>query len=151
MQARIYRSGVVGLFIDQQTGKVLVGMRSNTKGWQFPQGGVDPGESLQDALYREMREEIGSDQFTILRSTERSYRYDFPPHMTAPIAKKFKGQDMNWFLCAFNAGAQPDLASASDDEFTDLKWITPQEALDTIVEFKRGIYQEAMKYFGLLK
>ena len=60
-----YRRSVLAVFV-RADGKVLLGKRSDLGVWQFPQGGIDPGESEVEALYREMKEEIGCDNFNII-------------------------------------------------------------------------------------
>lgn len=144
MNKKPYRPCVVGVFINKEQ-KVLVAQRSDYAAWQFPQGGVDEGESFADSLFREMKEEIGSDQFTILKSTETLLRYEFPPDLVAKLAKKYRGQEQKWFLCAFKKGHGPDLASASSHEFVKTKWVTPEEAVQAVVGWKKDVYRKALK------
>ncbi len=56
---RLYRPNVAGMMV-RQDGKLLICERSGQKGaWQFPQGGIDPGETALDAVRREIREGVG--------------------------------------------------------------------------------------------
>lgn len=149
---RTYRLGIVCVFLDEAD-RVLVALRKNMadhEAWQFPQGGVDAGESFEEALYREMREEIGCDTFDILKVHEDLLSYDFPKNFNAPIAKDFKGQSQKWYVCRFHKGKTADLALATDDEFVDIKWVKADEALKLIVDWKKSTYQQALSYFDLL-
>ena len=148
MELRTYRPGIVAVFRNKN-GQILLCKRSGLDSWQFPPGGIDPGEKPEEALYREALEEIGCKDFTVIRSCDRLIRYDFPEDMRAPIAKKYRGQEQYWFLCAFQDGAKPDLSMATDQEFDDLKWVPVSESLSTIVPWKRQAYEEGMKELGL--
>lgn len=147
---RPYRRAIVAIFI-HSNGQVLVGKRRDIDVWQFPQGGIDQGESLQQALRREIREELGEFDFDILNSRDAPTSYLFPERLKAKIAKKYCGQSLYWFVCQLKdeAGA-PNLESATDDEFSELKWLDPQEVLDQITPWKKTAYEEALTSFNLL-
>lgn len=130
-------------------GQVLVGERSDHRGqWQFPQGGVDEGESAEAAVGREVWEELGSRAFRIEARGDEPVRYDFPPELDTKIAKKWRGQLQTWFCLRFAPGAGPDLLVAPDDEFVATRWVSPQEAVDGIVSFKRGAYVQGLRLLG---
>ena len=79
---RLYRPNVAGMMV-RQDGKLLICERSGQKGaWQFPQGGIDPGETALEAVRREIGEEVGflPSQYDIVES-RRGYRYDYPPEV----------------------------------------------------------------------
>ncbi len=143
-----YRPSVVGVFVNENN-QVLVALRSDTRTWQFPQGGVEENEEEERALFREMKEEIGCDQFDIIKKTKSKIRYDFPKNFTADIAKEFKGQEQTWFLCKFLSGFGPNIKESSSDEFLDIKWISSKEMVDTIVDWKRPSYIQGLKLLGL--
>lgn len=144
-----YRPSVVGVFINSKK-DVLVALRSDTKTWQFPQGGIEKGEKAEDALYREMKEEIGSSEFKILKKADTLLRYDFPKGFKGSFALDFLGQEQHWFLCEFKNGFGPDLSQSTCDEFLDTKWVEPQEILNTIVEWKKDTYQKGLSLLNLL-
>ena len=73
-------------------------------------GGIDAKESPQKALYREINEEIGVNEFNILKNSIVFIGYDFPSYIKSPITKKYKGQEQIWYLCKLNEGITPDLA-----------------------------------------
>ena len=145
-----YRSCVVGVFINAD-GFVLVAKRKDTACWQFPQGGVEAEESEENALYREMLEEIGCNQFSIIQKLEHHLFYDFPIGLDRPIAKEFKGQEQRWFLCKFHDSYGPKIENAIDDEFEETKWILPEEAFNYVVEWKKQVYFNALNEFKLLR
>ncbi len=144
-----FRPCILAVFSDAN-GRVLVAERTQPHpSWQFPQGGIDPGETAAEALRREMREEIGCDDFTVLGQSPEPIRYTFPPGMTAPIAKQFRGQDQVWFHVRFAAGAGPDLAKATDREFSATAWVTPTEAVERVVVFKKDAYKLGLAALGI--
>ncbi len=144
-----YRPCVVGVFINDKK-QVLVAMRSDTKAWQFPQGGVEAEEDFKEALFREMKEEIGSDQFEILAETTEFLYYDFPKSLKMPLAENFRGQKQRWFLCRFLQGQGPNLGESTCDEFIATSWITPQSSVEHIVDWKKDVYQKGLSLLGVL-
>ena len=145
-----YRPGVVAVFINDDK-KLLVGRRSGMDAWQFPQGGVDLGESFEEALYREALEEVGSKEFKIIRKSEHLIPYDFPNDMAGKLAESYCGQKQAWYLCKFEPGQGPDLAKAIDEEFDALSWVDPEEALAGIIEWKRSAYLAGLEQLGLME
>ena len=103
-----YRPNVAAILRKPSTGKILVCLRKDhPRCWQFPQGGVDPGEDLIGALYREVEEEIGvsSDRYT-LQACRTGYRYKFP---NGHLKKgEFCGQEQTYFLCDFSREKEGD-------------------------------------------
>ncbi len=137
------RKGVVGVFTNP-AGEVLVGERANDLGaWQFPQGGIDDGEDFDQALRREMFEELGTDAFEILRSNTSLTTYTFPATLQSRIVKEYDGQSHKWYLLRFVADAQPVLAKC-DGEFCSFKWVPPKDALQLVVDWKRDAYRQGL-------
>ncbi|MBP6217479.1 MAG: RNA pyrophosphohydrolase [Oligoflexales bacterium] len=147
-----YRLSVACIFLDQKTDQVLVGLRKDLRdeAWQFPQGGVDEGEGLEAALYREMEEELGTRDFQILKVYPDFLNYDFPAGLRSTLAQRYKGQKQKWFLCAFHDGAGPRLEEAQDDEFRAVEWVSPEMALKRVVSWKKSGYEKILSDFGLL-
>lgn len=147
MVGKSYRRGVVGVF--KRENLFLVGQRMDSGGWQFPQGGIDPPETPEQALYREMREEIGTDKFDVVLAPTVTLRYDFPADLQAPIAQKYRGQDQNWFLCELHHGEGPDLGQALDKEFKALDWWTADRVLATTILWKKEFYVAGLELLGI--
>ncbi len=144
-----YRPCVVAVFT-KNDGKILVCERSDVRGaWQLPQGGIEPGEGAKNAVYREMREELGCDRFKILKEGTGLVKYRFPENMKKKIAKKWIGQSQIWFLVAFDAGFGPDMASG-DGEFVAFEWRELDAVIDGVIEWKREAYRKGLSMLGLL-
>ena len=145
-----YRQAVVGVFTDASA-RLLVGERADLQGeWQFPQGGIDAGESPLTALKREMQEELGTKEFIVAAKAEATTTYDFPPDFTAPVCQKYRGQCQHWFKLRFLAEAQP-LLHATDGEFRAFHWLSCAEVLAKIIAWKREAYCKGLISLGLLR
>ena len=147
-----YRLGV-GLVIINDQLEIFTGRRlDNTKAWQMPQGGIDNNEIPLEAAYREMYEETGirKSKVTLLKQTKTWYRYDLPQEIQNKFwGGKFRGQSQKWFLFKF-IGTEFDInIETKYQEFSDWKWSKKTEMLDSIVPFKRSLYQSVFKDFHL--
>ena len=147
-----YRLGV-GLVIINDQLEIFTGRRlDNTKAWQMPQGGIDNNEIPLETAYREMYEETGirKSKVTLLKQTKTWYRYDLPQEIQNKFwGGKFRGQSQKWFLFKF-IGTEFDInIETKDQEFSDWKWSKKTEMLDSIVPFKRSLYQSVLKDFHL--
>ena len=164
-----FRPNVGCIFLRKSDGFVLVGQRPSTAQWQFPQGGYDYNEdrTVEDTLRREMREELGVFSFDIVKTMPRTVKYFFPanlqqsyPSLHPSLSGRgldsegnsvyYKGQEQVWFLCSLDGHPEPSLELATEKEFSILKWVSPIEAYNSIVEFKKAIYGEVLKEFNLL-
>lgn len=144
-----YRSGVVAVIVDEK-GLVLVGERSDHPGsWQFPQGGISQNECPEEALAREVLEETGCGKIAIIMKSPTQVIYDLPEELASRRGKKFNGQIQWWFLIKYVEGFGPDLAHASSREFRSFKWITPREAVASIIKWKQPAYQQGLKLLGV--
>jgi putative (di)nucleoside polyphosphate hydrolase len=142
-----YRPCVVVVFTNKD-GQILVCERSDVRGaWQLPQGGIEPGESALNAVYREMREEIGCDRFKITGEASGLVKYKFPEGLKSSISKKWIGQCQSWFKAEFEPSFAPDLSKA-DGEFVSCGWREAQEIVAGIIEWKRSAYIEGLSKFG---
>lgn len=149
-----YRPNVAALLV-KPSGGLLVCERTTIKGaWQFPQGGVDPGESPESALIREIREEIGLDSSHYEVLTSRSgYRYLYPKPVREKKLRRHgnHGQEQTYFLCRLFSENPPIDVNQKPAEFQAWRWILPEEFdLDWLPAFKREVYREVMKdFFGV--
>lgn len=138
-----YRRGV-GLIVCNGQGEVLWARRVGGDGWQFPQGGVEVGESEEEAAYRELWEEVGLEKrdVRLLGVTEGRFRYDIPE---ARRVRGFRGQEQRWFLFGLvGAESRIRLDVGGSAEFDGWRWVGYWEAVERVVEFKRGVYREVL-------
>jgi len=150
----LYRSNV-GVVLFNRAGRVWLGRRAHTEGpynWQFPQGGVDPGEDWEEAARRELQEETGVTSASVIGRTDGWITYDFPPNYGgSKAARGFKGQKQKWFAFRFEGeDAEVNLELHHEIEFDAWKWARLEEAIDWIVPFKRGSYEQVIAAFAHL-
>lgn len=155
MSGRPYRRNVGGVLFNA-AGRVFVARRADlphTKGapggWQLPQGGIDAGEEPEAAVMRELREEIGTDRMEIIGAHPEWLSYDFPPGLTAPIARNWRGQTQLWFALRFT-GEDADIRLDRDShpEFDSWRWVPLAEVPALAVPFKRPIYETLATVFA---
>lgn len=143
----------VGVMLANADGHVFVGQRldSEVAAWQMPQGGIDPGEDARTAALRELWEETGvtADLVEIVAFTERPVRYDLPEHLIGKLWKgRYRGQEQVWALMRFT-GTDADVSIATDHpEFSEWRWLPPEDLVANIVPFKRAVYEAVLAEFG---
>lgn len=147
-----YRANV-GVVVFNREGRVWLGRRLGTPGphnWQFPQGGVDPGEDLEAAARRELYEETGIRSVSLLARIEDWIAYDFPPHLLrARGARGYRGQKQAWFAFLFEGeDAEIDLVAHPPQEFDAWRWADLHETADLVVPFKRDVYLKVVQAFA---
>ena len=119
--------------------------------WQFPQGGIDEGEEVNEALFRELEEEIGTDEVEVIAEYPKWISYDFP----SKIAQKMKpyiGQKQKYFLLKLNKNAKINIET-EHPEFSDYKFVGVNDVLALSASFKQEVYKSVISYFkneGLL-
>lgn len=142
-----YRKAVIGVFVNVRN-EVLTLERSDFPGsWQLPQGGVEQDESHEEAILREMNEELGTSKIEIITSLESEIAYEFTDLKKCGITEKYDGQSLKWFLLKFSGVGQPDLERASDKEFIDFKWVDWKIACSEVTPWKREAYEKG--FYGL--
>ena len=143
-----YRENV-GIVICNDQRKVLWARRTGEEAWQFPQGGINKGESAEEAMYRELKEEVGLDPHNveILARTKGWLKYDVPKNwIRRDCRDRYRGQKQIWFLLRFT-GKDSDvfLKNTEKPEFDDWKWAGFWAPVDQIIDFKKAVYEQALK------
>ncbi|VAW77515.1 Adenosine (5')-pentaphospho-(5'')-adenosine pyrophosphohydrolase [hydrothermal vent metagenome] len=142
-----YRSNV-GIMLCNNQQQLLWARRIGQNSWQFPQGGVDHHEQLEEAMYRELFEEIGlkKKQVSIVARTRDWLRYELPEnllrHESMPLCI---GQKQIWFLLLLKSDEnQVKLDHSIQPEFDQWRWVDYWYPLKEVVSFKRDVYQQAL-------
>ncbi len=137
-----YRLNVAAI-LRKPTGHILICERLGIPGaWQFPQGGVDKGETLEEAIARELEEEIGvtADQWVEVRR-DGPFRYRF---QAGKKVKGYVGKDQHFFLVDFHAPPDSIRVDLPNPEFQGYRWILPEQfSLQWLPATKREMYQLA--------
>ena len=143
----------VGIVICNRYGQVLWARRYGQNSWQFPQGGIKQNETPEQAMFRELNEEVGllSKDVKILSVTNGWLRYKLPKRMirweNQPVCI---GQKQKWFLLELISDASViNLNTSSIPEFDDWKWVSYWYPIRQVIAFKRDVYRKAMKEFSL--
>jgi putative (di)nucleoside polyphosphate hydrolase len=140
----------VGITLINDRGEIFIGERIDHAGaWQMPQGGIEPGETLEQAFFREMQEEIGTHNAKILDIFPETVRYDFPPGKRMKLYNgMYAGQEQTWIAAEFQGtDDEIDIHTFEPLEFRSWRWCTPLELLDIIVPFKRPTYERILGHF----
>ena len=132
--------------------KIFIAQRNDIAGvWQFPQGGIDQGEEVKEALFRELKEEIGTDDVEIIAEYPEWISYDFPEKIAKKM-KPYSGQRQRYFLVKLNKDAKIKL-DTKHPEFDEYKFVEADKVLDMTAHFKKSVYETVLNYFkkeGLL-
>lgn len=143
----------VGIVIINDENKVLWAKRTQAdNAWQFPQGGIQQNESPQEAMYRELDEELGlaADSVEIIACTDRWLTYYLPKryrrYHETPMCI---GQKQKWFLLRF-LGSDRDVSLDKYDkpEFDDWCWQDFWYPIRHVVAFKQDVYRKALREFA---
>ena len=143
----------VGIILCNNQNRLLWARRLGQDAWQFPQGGIREDESPEQAMYRELREEIGLevDHVKVLGRTRDWVRYRLPKrlirHSSHPLCV---GQKQIWFLLAFDSDDEGRVRFDITDEpeFDSWRWIHYWQPVREVVPFKRRVYSKVLKAFA---
>jgi putative (di)nucleoside polyphosphate hydrolase len=138
----------VGIILLNSRNQVFWGKRLKTHSWQFPQGGIKHGESPEQAMFRELHEEVGlrPDHVQIIARTRDWLCYEVPEHYIRRESRGYyRGQKQIWYLLKF-LGRDSDMNLRATDrpEFDAWRWNDYWVPLDVVIEFKRGVYEMAL-------
>lgn len=146
-----YRANV-GIILTNGSARVFWAGRAGRDGWQFPQGGISPGESATAAMFRELNEEIGleSDDVEIVGSTRGWLRYRLPRRYvrrhSSPLCV---GQKQRWFMLRLlSAESRVRFDTTSHPEFDRWRWVDYWHPVREVIYFKRRVYRKALEELG---
>jgi len=148
IDSRGFRSNVA-IVICNSLGHLLWAKRIGQGAWQFPQGGIKASESPEDALFRELDEEVGlsARDVKILHQTDDWLHYRLPEnfirHNTDPLCI---GQKQKWFLLSLESDDDKvELSKTTSPEFDDWRWVNYWYPIHQVIEFKRDVYRKALQ------
>jgi putative (di)nucleoside polyphosphate hydrolase len=138
----------VGIIVANDAGKLLLAGRAGRKGWQFPQGGLAPGESAEQAMYRELEEELGlvADDVELLGCTNDWIPYRLPDRYVRKHSKPLCiGQKQRWFMLRLISDESALRFDATDKpEFDRWRWVDYWRPVNEVIYFKRRVYARAL-------
>lgn len=138
----------VGIILLNQKNEVFWGKRIRSHSWQFPQGGVNRGEPLEQAMFRELHEEVGlrPEHVQIIARTRHWLKYEVPENFIRRDARRFyRGQKQIWFLLRLTGfDSDLNLRATNHPEFDAWRWHQYWIPLESVIEFKRAVYAQAL-------
>ena len=138
----------VGIIVLNKENKVFVGKRRDNpiNKWQMPQGGVDRGENLINAMKRELKEETSIRSIEILKKLEGWTEYELPDYLLGKIWRgKYRGQKQKWFIVRFlGKDEEINLKTTTHPEFIEWQWLDIENLPSVIVHFKKKVYEKLL-------
>lgn len=145
-----YRENV-GIIVANAGGRVLWCRRAGQDAWQFPQGGIEPEETPEQALYRELDEETGlsASQVVLLGRTRDWLKYDIPKqYIRKDHENACRGQKQIWFMLRLAGEFEPDfhdlMRGSIKPEFEEYAWVDYWRPVSEVIVFKRKVYKQAL-------
>lgn len=141
----------IGIIIINDQRRLFWARRCGMNAWQFPQGGVHEGETVEDTLFRELEEEVGlsADDVKIVTCTQDWLYYRLPEKFMRKNSKPLcVGQKQKYFLLQLTSDEQKiNLAASDSPEFDKWRWVTYWYPLRQVIDFKREVYRKALQEF----
>jgi len=137
----------VGAIVLNKKNQVFVGKRKDNPvdKWQMPQGGVNKGEDLTEAMKRELHEETGMQSIKILSEIDGWFEYELPNYLLGKIWRgKFRGQKQKWFIVKFLGNDEEINLEIDKPEFIEWQWLDIENLPNVIVDFKKKVYEQLM-------
>ena len=142
----------VGIVLIRDGGDVFLGGRSDGRGWQFPQGGVQRDETAEQALFRELREEVGLEpaDVEVIAATRSWLRYRLPRQYVRRRSRPLCiGQKQRWFLLRMLGGEERLRFDVTlQPEFDSWRWVDYWSPVREVIYFKRPVYVRALEELG---
>jgi putative (di)nucleoside polyphosphate hydrolase len=149
-ELRRYRRGV-GIMLINGRSEIFIAKRNDVAGeaWQMPQGGIDRGETSRQAAYRELKEEIGTDNAEIIAESNHWLYYDLPEELANKAwGGRWKGQRQKWFVLLFKGEDSEINLATRHPEFDAWRWASISELESLAVSFKKGLYVSLLGEFA---
>ncbi|KIM04116.1 MAG: RNA pyrophosphohydrolase [Sulfurovum sp. AS07-7] len=147
---KCYRPNVAAIILSSKYPfkcEFFIARRKDLKNvWQFPQGGIDTGETPKEALFRELKEEIGCDHVNIIAEYPHWITYDFP-NVVSNKMYPFDGQRQKYFLVRLKKGAKINLSADKEPEFREWRYVNYEMMLKKITYYKRQNYIKVIEHF----
>ena len=137
----------VGAVVLNKKNQVFVGKRKDNPidKWQMPQGGVNTGENLIDAMKRELHEETSIQNIKILNEIDGWFEYELPKNLLGKIWKgRYRGQKQKWFVVKFLGNDAEINLQTDKPEFIEWRWLDIENLPNVIVDFKRKVYEQLL-------
>ena len=143
-----YRKNV-GIILCNSNNELLICKRYKENSWQFPQGGFMKNETAEDAMYRELHEEVGllKQDICILGKTKSWLKYNLPKKYQRKTNNQICiGQKQIWFLLRLTSNDKNiNLNTSEKPEFDDWEWSHEEKPLEIVISFKKNVYTKALQ------
>ena len=132
--------------------EILVGRRLDHPSgyWQMPQGGIEENENPEESVWREMMEEIGTNNAKLFKISDQWINYEIPQDVIdrLPWGETYIGQTQKWFIFKFSGQNSDINVDTTNPEFSEWKWMSSTSLIENAVPFKRIVYETILSEFS---